>query len=361
MSRDAIESREISRPKVIGTGLIALDIVFGPQTDDLIGSWAGGTCGNVLTILSCLGWASYPVARLADDEQSQVLRQDLSSWGVHLDYVYRSASGSTPIILQHIRRNDRGELIHKFSFKCPNCGHHLPSFRPVPRRDLGAVLADAPSPEVFFFDRCSRSSIDMAERFRDGGAIIVFEPSSYGDPDLFEEAAALAHIVKYSQERWKGRKALAPSDRNWLVIETLGQDGLRYSCKLPNYRTRTWEHMAGQPLEMHKDTAGAGDWCTAGLIACLGKGGAEGMMRLREQDIRFALERGQSLAAWNCGYEGARGGMYNSQREKLEELAKTIAPTFALRLKPRKTRSSGKQNVSGTQRVCCQQPPSHVM
>jgi fructokinase len=358
MSKEAIESREFWRPMVIGTGLVALDLVFGQKTDELIGSWAGGTCGNVLTILSCLGWASYPVARLADDEQSQVLRQDLASWGVHLDYVYRSASGSTPIIVQHIRRNGHGELIHTFSFKCPACGHHLPTFRPVPRRDLGVVLADVRSPEVFFFDRCSRSSIDMAARFRDGGAIVVFEPSSYGDPNLFEEAAALAHVVKYSQERWKGRKALTASDRNWLVIETLGQDGLRYSCHLPNYQTKTWEHMSGLPLEKHKDTAGAGDWCTAGLIACLGKAGAEGMKRHREHDIRFALERGQSLAAWNCGYEGARGGMYNSQQEKLEELAKTIAPTFALRLKPRKPHSSGKRKTSDARRICCQWSPS---
>ena len=142
MSKDAIGSAEISRPMVVGTGLVALDIVFGPQTGELIGRWAGGTCGNVLTILSCLGWASYPVARLADDEQAEVLCQDLSSWGVHLDYVYQAASGSTPIIVQHIRRVDRGEIIHKFSFKCPACGQQLPRFRPVPRRDLGKILAN---------------------------------------------------------------------------------------------------------------------------------------------------------------------------------------------------------------------------
>ena len=132
----------------------------------------------------------------------------------------------------------------------------------------------------------------------------MFEPSSQGDPALFEQAAGLAHIVKYSHERWTGRKALAPGEGNWLLIETLGQDGLRFSCRLPEYQTKGWEHMPGLPVEKHKDTAGAGDWCTAGLIACLGKDGAEGMQQHREQEIRSALERGQSLAAWNCGYEG---------------------------------------------------------
>ena len=95
---------------LIGTGLVALDIVFGPNGGESLGRWAGGTCGNVLTILSCLGWASYPVARLADDEYSQMLRQDLSSWGVHLDYVYQGASGSTPIIVQYIRRDEQRQI-----------------------------------------------------------------------------------------------------------------------------------------------------------------------------------------------------------------------------------------------------------
>ncbi len=208
MSKDAIGSTEISRPAVVGTGLVALDIVFGSQAEESIGRWAGGTCGNVLTILSCLGWASYPVARLAEDEQALDLRQDLSSWGVHLDYVYQAASGSTPVILQHIRRDDRGEIIHKFSFKCPRL---RPSVTEVSSGSQAGCQQDA-------CRTCRRrkfsSSIGArAPRltwllgFRAGGAIVVFEPPSQGDPALFEQAAGLAHIVKYSHERWMGRKA----------------------------------------------------------------------------------------------------------------------------------------------------------
>ncbi len=134
MSDDQMRSGEIPRPIVVGTGLVALDIVFGPNGGESLGRWAGGTCGNVLTILSCLGWASYPVARLADDEYAHLLREDLSSWGVHLDYIYHGATGSTPIIVQYIGRDERGKFIHIFSFKCKVCGNHLPGFRPVPAR-----------------------------------------------------------------------------------------------------------------------------------------------------------------------------------------------------------------------------------
>src|SRR4051794_26004402 len=56
-----------ARPVAAGTGLVALDVVYSGDTAEPLGRWAGGTCGNVLTILSCLGWSSYPVARLADN------------------------------------------------------------------------------------------------------------------------------------------------------------------------------------------------------------------------------------------------------------------------------------------------------
>ena len=53
-----------SNPTVYGTGLVALDIVIGSDANESAYHWAGGTCGNVLTILSYLNWTSFPIARL---------------------------------------------------------------------------------------------------------------------------------------------------------------------------------------------------------------------------------------------------------------------------------------------------------
>src|SRR5262249_7456775 len=58
-----------------------------------------------------------------------------------------------------------------------------------------------------------------------------------------------------------------------------------------------------------KDTAGAGDWCTAGLLHQIAQDGAAGLLRLTPEDLESALRFGQALAAWNCGFVGARGGM----------------------------------------------------
>jgi hypothetical protein len=62
---------KIKTPKVLGTGLIALDVVINTEFDRVPFFWAGGTCGNVMTILSSLGWDSYPVARLNGDSASR--------------------------------------------------------------------------------------------------------------------------------------------------------------------------------------------------------------------------------------------------------------------------------------------------
>ena len=67
-----------------------------------------------------------------------------------------------------------------------------------------------------------------------------------------------------------------------------------------------------------KDAAGSGDWTTAGLINCLGRCRASRFAQLDERALSTAFKQAQAMAAWNCQYEGARGGMYASSRASLE-------------------------------------------
>ena len=66
----------------IGTGLLALDVILNgsPTTPPKFN--AGGSCGNVLTILSFLDWSIFPIARLADNKASIELLNDLNNWNV---------------------------------------------------------------------------------------------------------------------------------------------------------------------------------------------------------------------------------------------------------------------------------------
>ena len=54
-------------------------------------------------------------------------------------------------------------------------------------------------------------------------------------------------------------------------------------------------------------------------------GAGERPARLAQRELTQALHYGQALAAWNCGFEGARGGMYASTRNAFQkQIAKLL-------------------------------------
>ena len=300
----------VTRPKAFGTGLIALDLVVGPDPETPVRSWAGGTCGNVLSILAYLGWDAYPIARMNHDVASERVRADMKRWRVRLDWANCAPTAHTPMIVQEIRRARDGRTDHRFSWSCPRCGTWLPPFKAI---TVGAVetvkpaLADA---SVFFLDRLSRGTLTLAAEASAHGALVVFEPSSKSTDKLLAEAIALAHVVKYADHRLAGiHGVMAEGSAVLLEVQTLGDQGLRYRHRLRRDVSR-WMHLQAIPAPRLADTCGAGDWCTAGLIAKAAVGGQEGLRHAGARGVRAALRYGQALAAWNCGFEGARGGMY---------------------------------------------------
>lgn len=299
-----------TQPSVVGTGLVALDVVYNECQAEPIGRWAGGTCGNVLSILSWLGWSATPIARLKPGSEASAVRKDLKKWGVNLDFVVEEESGSTPIILQYIHRDQDGEVFHRFKMRCPVCGNRLPGFRPITGRAVATMIPDLPDADVFYFDRTSRGILDLANHYYETGAVVFFEPSGVGEQRHFDEALELAHVVKFSDDRIQASEVALPDDCPSLYIETKGRNGLRYRCRFKKYQTRTWQKVPAVDLSNVRDAAGAGDWCAAGLIYELTRGGVEAFKRRSKSAVLAAINLGQTMSAWNCGYEGARGGMY---------------------------------------------------
>src|SRR5262249_37897612 len=150
------------------------------------------------------------------------------------------------------------------------------------------------------------------------GAVVFFEPSGIGNPLLFRQAWEAAHVVKYSHERLSDLPEVGVKDGPRLLVETLGEAGLRFCNRLADRGATTWEEAPAFPVADFKDAAGSGDWCTAGLLDRVGRGGLEGLLRVSADRLREALRFGQALAAWNCGFEGARGGMYQVERVEFE-------------------------------------------
>ncbi len=298
------------RPSVLGVGLIALDLVFEDATTAEPSPWAGGTCGNVLAILSYFGWRALPVARLNGDEASRRIEHDLASWGVDLRFARLNPAAPAPIIVQRIHRTASGQVSHRFSLCCPRCGAWFPSFRPVPIKPLESVVAGMPSPRVFFTDRASPGALHLARAANERGAIVVFEPSGVGEPRHFREMLELTHVLKYSRERLPSIGGPSTSRSVLLEVQTLGTAGVRFRSRLPRFRAHGWQHMDAYEVPELRDAAGSGDWCTAGILHLLARGGLAGLARLSRGEVMTAVGFGQALAAWNCRFIGARGGMY---------------------------------------------------
>ncbi|MBK7635904.1 MAG: hypothetical protein IPJ13_17690 [Saprospiraceae bacterium] len=88
------------KPICVGAGLVALDVVINGNPKIPLKLFAGGSCGNVLTILSFLNWETLPIARLNVNNASQELLTDLKPWNVNTSLITQSSDGSTPIIIQ---------------------------------------------------------------------------------------------------------------------------------------------------------------------------------------------------------------------------------------------------------------------
>jgi hypothetical protein len=136
---------------------------------------------------------------------------------------------------------------------------------------------------------------------------------------LFGEALKIAHIVKYASQRMrKIDDVMANGTSVILEVQTLGSEGLRYRHRF-GPRLSAWVRLDAVRAPKLADACGAGDWCTAGLLAKAASGGLAGLKKGGADLVEQALRFGQTLAAWNCGFEGARGGMYAVSRETFEE------------------------------------------
>jgi sugar/nucleoside kinase (ribokinase family) len=300
----------LNKPTAWGIGLIALDLILD-KDDPKPRLSAGGTCGNVMAILSRLGWNSTPIARLASGDVSSLVVSDLQRWHVDTSRLQLRPTARVPIIVQRIRKDSNGIPFHSFSFSCPNCGKRLPSFQAVRTDSVQEMISSRERrPKLLFIDRVSRSSISLAEAAAKRGAIIYFEPSAVSQKKLFDELMQLVHIVKYSQDRLFDFGELDWRPQMLLEVRTLGRGGLRFRTTLDGSQKR-WRNLeAAQPLRV-KDTAGCGDWLSGGLINSICRDGLRSLKERKFDELIRGLALGQGLAAWNCGFVGARGGMYS--------------------------------------------------
>lgn len=297
-------------PSIVGIGLVALDVVIDAQSGEQIGEWAGGSCGNVMAILAYLGWTATPISRLDDGEPSMRIRADLGRWGIDERWLALAPTAPAAIYIERLGYDEDGVAHHRFEHFCPECGQRLPPYRAVTREALRPILDEITTCDVLFIDRPSAGAVLAAEHAREQGMFVYFEPSARGDERHLARIAACSEVVKYSADRLTAadRSAIAATSPT-LEIETRGAEGLRFR----SYGT-SWRELHAPSVEM-KDTAGAGDWLTAGLLHGL-LSSAPGNPRHAFGSATKLLATAQALGAFSCGFVGARGAMESQSADE---------------------------------------------
>lgn len=317
--------REAHQHSCVGTGFIVLDVIRNSVgTTATEKRFAGGSCGNVLTILAYFGWDANAVGRIGDDHAGRELVADLGKWGVETKLLQVEAGRGTPIIVQENYLDARGRPRHRFSRACPVCGATLPAYRPLLTSEAATIAAKLPSHSVFYFDRVAPGTLEIAQKSRANGALVVFEPSGIKDERLFAECLKAAHVVKYANDRIEGVHEVVAKAKVPIEIETLGAKGLRLRVRT-NGRVGAWKDLAAFSAPELRDAAGSGDWTTAGLIHGLMTNGASVDKVVADSNaVVLATRQGQALAALNCGFEGARGLMYAADAKRVLDLVGAI-------------------------------------
>jgi fructokinase len=309
-----------------GAGLLALDILL--MDDDLHNPklYAGGSMGNVQSILSFLGWDTFPIARLEDDYAADEIKKDLIRWGVNLNLVFTTDDGSTPVIIQRNYKDRYGNPKHRFQFRCPVRNEWFPSYKPIIRKSLEGITLSHQESNVFYFDRVSRANIDLAKYYKQLGALVFFEPSSTSGEKLFIESLGIADIIKFSEDRIKRYNTYRDFSNAYLEIITLGDRGLKYRFGIDN----SWHEIGGFQNLKITDTSGAGDWFSASFIDFLGNDALDRLVNLKTNELIAQLKLSQAYSAINCQFEGARGAMYNLDKEILIQAVYELCETDRL-------------------------------
>ncbi len=299
-------------PICIGTGLVALDIIFSDK-EKQPNFLAGGSCGNILTILSYMGWDSYPIVRLGEDIEGKRIIEDMKKWKVKTKFIEKESGTDSPRIIERIFGGENPK--HRFYTKCEH-GKWLPSRKTFLLKSLKHIQNKIPKSNVFYFDRATPSAYEIASHLKKQNTIIMFEPPKFlQDDKTFLKCLKIADVVKHCYEQANDTEK-AKIDIP-LEIQTKGEEGLQYKEKF--LRHKTWKKLPAIPADNLIDAAGSGDWLTAGLIHMLRS--HKFLEQVTEEKLENALNFGQTLASLNCNFIGARGMMYYLTKEELFKIA----------------------------------------
>jgi len=302
----------LTSPSILGVGLVCLDIISSEEGPTHY--YNGGSCGNVISALSFLGWNSSVITDDYSDLAQQIVERNFKKLGVNQITTKRHLD-KTPRIIERLINKDGKYIDHQFISSCPNCDEIMPAIKPLDKKAVEFISRDTKKFNVLYADRASAGIQLLREKFNKQGAWSVYEPNSSRNVKAFLDHSLESHIVKFSSEKISERLAedlrkKAKHGTTVLIVYTKGAHGLSFSYKKRDKTMSEWMHLPSQPVPEYVDAAGAGDWCTTGiLIGLIGKNPSQRTWLTRDEVVA-SLQYGQALAAISCAFIGAQGLFY---------------------------------------------------
>ena len=311
-----MKQRINTRPRLLTAGYMTLDLIVRDLTTDDFWHSAGGTCGNVSVFAAALGADVSILARTGEDRRGKKLIADITNAGVDVASVESIPALSTPGIVELIQCTPEGG--HRFTHQCPLCSTQLPKHAVVSKRRADIEAESIDQFDAFFFDRATMATLHLAAAAREAGLLIMFEPQSVPRTAQAKYAAALSDIVKVSRRPGNHGRVwdLSAYESTRFIIETLGPAGSRFRSS----SSQGWSEWRKVPASLParvKDTAGAGDWMTAGLLTSI----------LPHRDVispdpmTASIEFGQRLSAISIGFDGPNGALTEMGAPTMREVA----------------------------------------
>lgn len=265
----------------------------------------GGTCGNVMCMLSWMGWDARPIASLDDSEEGRKITKDLKHYGCDCRYVTNTPEGGTTMLRCTHKKTVDGKRSMSVRAGSPG-GSRFPKRHFLRARDEAPVFMDQliEVPSVFFFDDPAAGHRYLArEMKRKGCQIVYFELSKVAtNADL--ESIGVSDVIKFSDENVPDVSftELFPDK---VFIQTMGPKGVRYK-----YKGRPWEVVEALPVREVVDTEGAGDCFTATFINAVAESG------LTLSSIPAAIREAMENASRSVGYFGSKGFIREGKKEE---------------------------------------------
>ena len=283
-------------------------------TETVVAESVGNTCGNVSCMLPFLGVRTFPIGHFDLSQQGLNMKDDLARYGADVRFVENSDRGGTTLLrCTHKRDKQTGE--HTASFRATSPGSRFPKRRFLRVRDEAPEFIEALDfvPDVFFFDASEAGLRFLAEKLRQKGTLIYFEPESDADSSKFLKSVEVSDIVKFSGEKVTDTSFTEKyADR--LFIRTLGADGLEF-----NLKGQGWEKVAAVPNDNVVDWEGAGDWTTSQLIACLCEKDCLSVAAMTPYLLRECLQKASETASRSVSFMASKG-MIDARENNVKEM-----------------------------------------